>query len=249
MWTSKNIKLVEKKIKFEFDISKEHKFNSLFIDDLEFINMVEILDGEIKEDQVFQSKICEEDGIYHCEFGNWIAIRRCDEFILFLTAIEMYHENANEYFPPEWINVRGAFFTTLEEFHHLKKFVPEFEKIDSINSLTKTELIYLFKSDSTFNLFGDFPDFLFFNKSEIIAITENSYGSNKVLDIELFIDILVYKIKLLENSSSFKLTSIIDSDKILTLELKSCKNKWDAMVMRDDKIHLLLGGKIVILID
>lgn len=79
------------------------------IDDIVFINMVEVLDGAIDEDQTFQALICEEDAIYGCEFGNWMAIRQLDDRIFFMPAFDKYYESKSliEYDTPKYIEDRG----------------------------------------------------------------------------------------------------------------------------------------------
>ena len=88
MWTSTNFTTYKKQ--FDFTSSEQGKptYTALKIDDTDFINIIEGLDGEIEEDQIFQTILCSSCGIYHCEPGNWVALRQSDNFVFFIPAFE-----------------------------------------------------------------------------------------------------------------------------------------------------------------
>lgn len=148
MWTSTNFKTYEKQ--FDFTSSEQGKptYTALKIDNTDFINIIEGLDGEIEEDQIFQIILCSSCGIYHCEPGNWVALRQLDDFVFFIPAFEELNgeQNQTEYAPPYWLRQKGSFWLTKTDFEKFKKLVPELDKIKSINRITKSELLALYKS-------------------------------------------------------------------------------------------------------
>jgi hypothetical protein len=125
MWTSTNFKLLKKKHQF-FGGAKKTEITTLLVDDIVFINNIDALTNQIENDQSFQSIICEGDGIYHCEFGNWLSIRKCGNYILFLTAFDKIIENPIEYFPPNWILEKGAFYLTTNEFEKCEECLSQY---------------------------------------------------------------------------------------------------------------------------
>jgi len=57
MWTSTNFKTYKKQFDFTSSEQGKQTYTALKIDDTDFINMVEALDGEIENNQVFQTII------------------------------------------------------------------------------------------------------------------------------------------------------------------------------------------------
>jgi hypothetical protein len=60
MWTSTNFETYSKQFDFTSSGQGKPTFTALKIDGKDFFNMVEQLDGEIQEDQVFQTIICDQ---------------------------------------------------------------------------------------------------------------------------------------------------------------------------------------------
>jgi len=120
--------------------------------------MVERLDGEIEENQIFQTILCSSCGIYHCEPGNWVALRQSDDFVFFIPAFEELHgeQNQTEYAPPYWLRQKGAFWLTKADFEKFKKLIPELDKQILINRITKFELLALYKLETPHKMFGAF---------------------------------------------------------------------------------------------
>jgi len=199
--------------------------------------MVERLDGEIEENQIFQTILCSSCGIYHCEPGNWVALRQSDDFVFFIPAFEELHgeQNQTEYAPPYWLRQKGAFWLTKADFEKFKKLIPELDKQILINRITKFELLALYKLETPHKMFGGFPDFKPLRKKHILAVSE--------LDNEVAFEIIDSKLKELENSTEFEITPLIENDKVISVFLDdSSTTEWKALCKTENNYQLLLGG-------
>jgi len=241
MWTSTNFRTIKKQFDFTSSEQGRPEMTSLLVDGEDFINMVEVLNGEVQDDQIFQAIICEGCGIYRCESGNWIAIRQYDNFIFFIPAFEklMEEQDKSEYAPPYSLRKKGAFWLSLNEFIKFKKLVPEFDRLETFKTLTKNELIALYKWDTPLKMFGDFPDFVPLKKNQILAVSE--------FDNTTVIDILNKKVEDLEAATEFAIGPIMDNNKIISIFLEDKSiTEWKALYKENGHYSLLLGGTLSI---
>lgn len=242
MWTSTNFKTYKKE--FDFTSSEQGKptYTVLKINDTDFINMIERLDGEIEADQIFQTILCNSCGIYHCESGNWIALRQLDDFIFFIPAFEELHgeQNQSEYAPPSWLKQKGSFWLTKVDFEKFKKLIPELDKQKSINRITKSELLALYKFDTPHKMFGDFPDFKPLRKNHILAVSE--------LDNETVFDNIESKLKVLETSNDFEIKLLTENDNVISVFLDdNSMTEWKVLCKIEANYELILGGTFKII--
>lgn len=243
MWTSRNFKTYKKQ--FDFTSSEQGKptYTALKIDDTDFINIIEALDGEIEDNQVFQTIICDHCGCYHCASGNWVALRQCDNLFFFIPAFEELENKLDkgEYEPPYSFRQKGAYWLTLEDFDKFKKLIPELDKQKSINHLNKFELVSLYKWDTPHKMFGDFPNFQPLRKNHVLVVSD--------LDNETAFEILESKLKELENSTNFQIKPLTTDDKVVSVFLDdSITTEWKALCKTEDNYELLLGGTFKITI-
>lgn len=237
MWTSINFKTYQKQ--FDFTSSEQGKptYTALKVDDMDFINIVEGLEGEIEEDQIFQTILCSSCGIYHCEPGNWVALRQSGNFVFFIPAFEELHgeQNQTEYAPPHWLRQKGSFWLTKADFEKFKKLIPELDKQKSINRISKSELLALYKSDTSHKMFGDFAEFKPLSKNHVLAASE--------LDNETAFEIIDRKLKELESSTDFEIELLTENDKVISFFLDdSSTTEWKALCKIKDNYELSIGG-------
>jgi hypothetical protein len=237
MWTSTNFETYRKS--FDFSSSEQGKptFTSLKIDGKEFFNMVEQLDGEIQEDQTFQTIICDHCGFHHCASGNWVAVRQLNDYVFFLPAFKAIADEplSSEYDPPYSLRQKGAYWLPLDDFEKLKKLVPELANLKSVNRLTKFELISLYKWDTPHKMFGDFPNFKPLRKKHVFVTSE--------LDNETTFDIIEQKLTELENANEFIIQEMLDTDTVISFFLDDVETtEWKALYKTNNQFGLLLGG-------
>lgn len=238
MWTSTNFTTYKKQ--FDFTSSEQGKptFTALKIDDKDFINMVEGLEGEIDDNQIFQTILCDYCGCYQCASGNWVAIRQLSDIVFFIPAFDNLNTEFDEgiYHPPYKFIQKGAFWLSITEFNKFKKLVPEIDKLTTIRSFSKFELISLYKWDTPHKMFGDFPNFKPLMKDHILTVSE--------LDDETLTNIVEQKLTELDNTTEFGLESLVYEDKIVTVYLNDHSiTEWKAIYKTEDDYELLLGGK------
>ena len=243
MWTSTNFTTYKKQ--FDFTASEQGKptYTALKIDDKDFINMVEGLEGEIDDNQVFQTIICDHCGFHQCASGNWVALRQLNDLIFFIPAFEFLNTETDEgiYHPPYVYSQKGSFWLKIKDFIELKKLVPEIDKLTTIKSMTKFELISLYKWDTPNKIFGDFPHFKPLRKNHILTVSH--------IDELTFTSTLELKLKELENSSEFMLETLVIEDNIVTVYLDDQNTtEWKALYKTEEDYELLLGGKFRIII-
>jgi hypothetical protein len=242
MWTSTNFKTYEKQFDFTSSGQGKPMYTALKIDDTEFLNLIEALDGEIEDDQVFQTIICDHCGTYQCSTGNWVAIRQFEKFIFFIPAFEKIKEESDrgEFDPPYSLTTKGAFWLTNDDFDNFKILVPELGKRRTINLMSHFELISLLKWEAPQKIFGDFPNFQPIKKNQILAVSE--------LDNESVIEILNQKIAKLEASKDFVLKTLSEKDKVISVFLDdSTTTEWKALCKSEEDYELLLGGTFKVL--
>jgi hypothetical protein len=242
MWTSTNFRTYQKQFDFTFIGEGKSFLTALKIDDIEFINMIEKLEGVFKEDQIFQSIIC-ECGIYYCASGGWIALRQFEDPIFFTPAFERIDEAQNliEYDPPYSLKQNGAFWLTKSEFDRFKKLVPAIDILKSINKLTKDELISLYLWDIPSKMYGDLPFFQTLRENHILNVSG--------LETNVAIDILDKKLIELDKAKNFELIKLKDNDRfviISALNEDNIETEWKALCKTEDSYELLLGGTFII---
>ncbi len=240
MWTSTNFKIYLKKYTYFADLKgweTETDLKSVLeIDDILFMNMVEISARGIDKYQEFQSLICEDDGVYACEFGSWIAIRHIEDLVLFIPClVKMFTcKSKIEYEPPKYLVNKGVFWLYKKDFLYLMKQLHGFEEFNSTYQMDIKELIWLYKWEAPVGLFGVYPVLKNLNKEVIVSV---SY-----LNTEDIIQIINEKLSELKNSNNFKLEPISQNDELISLNLKgNLKQIWNPLCKNGEQIFLLFG--------
>ena len=238
MWTSTNFTTYKKQ--FDFTSSEHGKptYTALKIDDKDFINMIEGLEGEIDDNQIFQTILCDHCGCYQCASGNWVAIRQLNDLVFFIPAFEDLNTEIDEgiYHPPYVLRQKGAYWLKITDFNRFKKLVSEIDKLTTIKPMTKFELISLYKWDTPHKMFGDFPNFKPLRKDHILAVSE--------LDNENLARILEQKLKELESAIDFVLDPLVYIDNIVSIYLGDYSTtEWKALYKTENNYELLLGGE------
>ncbi len=129
---------------------------------------------------------------------------------------------------------------TKADFEKFKRLIPELDKQKSINRITKSELLALYKSETPHKMFGDFPDFKPLRKNQVLAVSE--------LDNEIVFELLDQNLKVLEASSDFAIKPLTEKDHVISVFLDdSSTTEWKALCKTEDDYELLLGGTFKII--
>lgn len=111
----------------------------------------------------------------------------------------------------------------------------ELDKQKSINRITKSELLALYKSETPHKMFGDFPDFKPLRKNHVLAVSE--------LDNEKAFEIIDRKLKELETLTDFEIKPLTENDNVISIFLDdSSTTEWKALCKNENNYELLLGG-------
>jgi hypothetical protein len=241
MWTSTKFKTHKKQ--FDFSSSEQGKpvYTALKIDDVEFINMVEMIDGTIDENCGFQSIICDHCGFYKCASGNWMAIREFGDFVFFIPDFENIKEDTigAEFDPPNYLKNKGTYYLTKDEFNILSTIVKEFAQIQNLKTLTNQELILLYKWDTPQKMFGQIDELNELRKERILVATD--------ITNDEAVKIVESKIEELENTKTIRIEQL-DQEKIISIYLDDHKTtEWKALCITGENYNLLLGGQFKIM--
>lgn len=113
-------------------------------DILIFNNCEGVFNHHNEDFQIFQTFICESDGISGCEFGNWVAFRKYKDWYLFIPAIKMIYSNKwtlLDCAPPDWV-IQSKYIVYFDDkiFQIFKEHIPAFKKLKTVRKLSKWEI-------------------------------------------------------------------------------------------------------------
>lgn len=243
MWTSTNLQAYQKQYDFTSSDQGKPTYTALTIEGIEFFNMVEQVDVENEDNQVFQTILCEKCGFQSCQSGNWVAIQELNDYVFFIPAFEEIKEEQvpGDYSPPFLLRQNGALWMTLFTYNNFKKYVPALNRLKEIQKMTSDELISLYKSDTHHNLFGTFPNFTAANKDPVLATSE--------LNTKQLFDIIHSSLTNLERAQNYMIQEVKNEDIILSIYLNHKETtQWKALYKTGNEFGLLLGGKFKIVI-
>lgn len=198
------------------------------------INNIEGFQHGYEENQSYQVKICETDGIFGCEIGNWISLRKKDGFIFFIPAFSLIEETKfapHDFFPPSYMMKSGVLVFLKETYDQIDKIAQELPKYNEILELTVDEIIQVHNFESFVKIFG------------------KPYPSEEELSPEVGYTILSDDSQAIKNeqmallsSKSFKLVNIDrDDQEIEIFTLSNTNKKHKIAVLSENKIHLTIG--------
>lgn len=237
MWTSANFKTYTKQ--FDFTSSGQGKvtYTALTIGGTDFMNMVEALEGEIDDNQIFQTIICDHCGTFGCASGNWVALRQMDDFIFFIPAFEALLDDPTkgEYEPPYLLRQKGAYWLTAQDYEAFKKLVPALDKQKSIKKLTASELTALYVWEAPVGMFDQYPDANQLDASRILHVTE--------LEPESIISIIKNILNKISKNNNFEINFISKDDNLVSIFVDdAATTEWKALCATENGYVLSLGG-------
>lgn len=238
MWYAQKLELFKNQFNFTSSGQGIIYRTSLSIDDITVINQIEELEHSLNKENIFQFHVCEECGITHCKPGNWAAVRKSGNFILFIPAFAWIFKSegdAGEYFPPYYLIKNGAIVFTPGKFEELTNLTPYFTAFQQFRHLTNIEALNLFKFEAPHNLFGALPEFTDLCPEKLIAASEGELSS--------MIDILMKKLKNIEvekNDIYIEPVSKFDTMISFYLDNKDA-TEWKALYRDETGYSLLIG--------
>ncbi len=242
MWEATTIKTYQKKFKLD---SSTQKLTSLEVSGLLVINMLEELVGRIKEDQIFQTMICPECGIYRCQAGNWVALRRLGDVVFVIPAFEKWLDKASqkEYSAPHWFEQKGALWLSLGVFEEFKALIPALSSHQSVRQMTPFEALNVYVSEAPHGLFKTFSTRYSLKETDILMADDG-------VEHQSIVALLNAKLHALEHAKTISIEPIVASDKVVFVFIDNALNTpWKALCKTNDTYTLLLGNRFKIIID
>jgi hypothetical protein len=109
VWTVTHLATETRNFSFESSGLGRHQDLALLGDGVELVNMVRAANWE--EDPV-QVVVCDQCGCVQCQSGNWLSVRRLDEWVVMVATAKGYASTdrfeLGEFTAPKWLRTRGA---------------------------------------------------------------------------------------------------------------------------------------------
>lgn len=167
--------------KFDFSWSEQGEFvcNALWVNGLELLNAIELLDFEGGS---FQTHLCSCCGVEGCESGSWAALRSFGDYILLVPAIERMSEGSwerTEYSPPYFLRKYGVPAFTKQQYEGLVLTYAKLPQVNLIRDLSNAELLTVLQMEAPGRILGEIAEPVKLNPEPIIAVEEGQ------LDLEI----------------------------------------------------------------
>src|SRR4051812_33590200 len=120
MWTPSAFTVKSKMMYFSSSGQGSVPVNSIYADDENLANAIELIDFD---DDPIQFQVCDHCGYPGCASGGWLSLRRLGQFVFLMPAfgkMDMGSWEANEYAPPYFTNLKGSILLSDGSFGELK---------------------------------------------------------------------------------------------------------------------------------
>ena len=217
-------------------------------DEILLINNAEAVYNHRAEHQIFQTFICEADGISGCAFGNWISLRRYKDYYFLIPAFQVFEAEFDMRFsdddaaPPKYIIENGVIYFKKELFTELSKFVPAFQELSKVKQLSIEEILRLYRFELYLQIF-DTP-------YPTPKPANNSKLKTSLPGVSNFIERINDEFNLLNSATKFKLKRITTQDKELNIPIDSrIKKTIKLAIINGETLHLRLGDFKIVRLD
>jgi hypothetical protein len=226
MWTSDKIKTSKRMVDLLHMESRREKRTCIFIDEEFFFKLAEEI--MVEKPLSFQALIC-ECGFINCSPGSWVSLRRSGDFVFLMPAFDLLSQKKDlfNYSPPEWMERRGVYWTTIEKFERIKNKVPALKKLKTIRRLTASELVSLFLFENPVGFFQACAD-CSKNRSK-------NYECMKYRICELHHNTLINR-QLFSGTSSGDKEEVLDRVEFILNELRSGRSFWLEMKKGNEQV-------------
>lgn len=244
MWRIENPELRPGTLDFTSSGQDWQMVTQLYVDEIQLINAVELVNWDTDDTQVL---ICEACGIDHCKSGDWVRVRRSDSMVLMLPAFDHVWaerpEHRFEYRPPKYLSQRGgvAYLDrfTYERLHSQNSEFPAWEQIRQLNIREATLLFHWTAPAQVLSV----PPEVRVNEEIIVGASEGSSSSY----VTLLKDLLNRQYS---DTSPALLRPLTESDRTISLYLDASEFiDWKALVVNGEDYQLVVDSRFVIVRD
>ncbi len=157
MWIVSKLIIRSRTYSFSSSGQPPHDDLALIADEQELVNMLRVVDWG--EDPV-QVVVCDACGTVGCASGNYVAIRRLDDFVVMAPAIRAYVPTAEEfekaqYVEPWFIRKRGVPLVPFAEWERLRGEGAPLPAADRLEPLRWSEALLAAQIEAPHRLLGD----------------------------------------------------------------------------------------------
>lgn len=221
-------------MQLDFSSSGQGKVDvtALYFDENQFFNAIELLEYGDKQ---FQTETCRCCGYTGCSSGSWVTIRQCDDYVLFIPAIEAMGEGKwekEEYSPPYFLRKYGAPALSKPTYTELNKVCPILPSMNGIPHLNKADVLALLQLEAPGYILGNIGDAVQLNRERIIAVSDGNLEDEVSIFMNL-IDNLCSNGELIISTKFKKKIEFI-------LDLPNFPS-WSPYGYSDDGAHLIIG--------
>ncbi|MEO1246214.1 MAG: hypothetical protein AAFX56_11090 [Pseudomonadota bacterium] len=167
-----DIKIGRRRLDFSSSGQGRFEATEVFAGDTKIVNAIELLDFS---DGLVQVLVCEACGITGCEPGSWVAIRRAEDKVIFVPAIEAMQEGdweMNEYSPPRYIRKNGPLVFSFDAYEELRSRTGRFPAATNVKEITSKEALGVLQLTAPGNVLGQLGTQVDLNSENIVAVTE-----------------------------------------------------------------------------
>jgi len=202
-------------------------------------NNVENIENLYK-DQYFQTHICTDDGIYGCAIGNWIALRKHNDYYIFIPLFERFNAKPDgmpvgkDAEPPSYIKENGIVWFDENIYTQFKDLIPAFNELSSVKEISAKEIIEVWQSECNLQAFG--------NIFGIENIPDPEISCN-LSDTDNYVNKINRERQLIEECRKFSLERISAEDKEVNFTVQDSANSfYKPSVLCDNKLHLRIDS-------
>lgn len=170
MWTPIEFKAKPKKMDFSLSGQGTVEVTSIYADDENLANAIELMDFD---DDPIQFQVCDHCGCLGCASGGWLSIRKLGKLIFMIPAFVKMDQGsweASEYDPPYFTRVKGSILLEEEQYRIFKAFSFKLPNIEQIAPVSSYELTRLLQWEAPFRVLGDYPNPISFRR-ELLSTT------------------------------------------------------------------------------
>lgn len=157
MWIVANLSVQPRTFSFDSSGQGQHEDLSLVADGLELANMLRNIDWS--EDPV-QLVVCDSCGTIGCASGNYVALRRLDDFVVMAPPEEGYAASADasaraQYIEPAFMRRRGVPLIPIVEWERLRAEGAPLPRSDGLAALCWSEVLLAAQIEAPHRLLGE----------------------------------------------------------------------------------------------
>ena len=141
MWRIDTLEAVPVELDFSSSGQGRHTSTAIHADDVPLINAIDLVEFDAGGTQVHVCACC---GYSQCESGNWVALRRLGEFVVWVPALERMEAGdweREEYSPPGFLASPGAPFFTPAAWEQLRGYRADVPDISELPPLCSREAV------------------------------------------------------------------------------------------------------------